>query len=97
MDATRLSGPATGATDMAIARAAQISEAIARLDTCAGKLQAVRSSIPEDIYGDLVSQAYIYASFLTDCKAQNMSLKDPRIRELTKEMIMFCEFVEEEY
>lgn len=88
---------ADGSSEIANARATQIANAIARLDKCAGRLNEFRETLNEDLYTDLVSQAYIYASFLTDCKEMSMSLQDPRIREATKEMALFCDFIEEEF
>lgn len=78
----------------ALTRAERVIEAIHRLDCCADRLQAYRSSIGDTLYEGLVSQAYVYASFLTDCKAMGMSLLDPRLREVTREMVQFCDFLE---
>lgn len=77
-------------------RAQRISDAIIRLDDCADRLEQYRENLGEALYADLVSQAYAYASFLTECRVSGMSPADPRLREVTKEMIQFCDFLEEE-
>jgi len=79
-----------------LTRDQRIDEAIARLDDCAGRLENYRDELGEEMYADLVSQAYFYASFLTDCKAMGVSLQDPRLREAANEMNQFCNFLEEE-
>jgi|SRR5690606_9624026 len=96
MDANPVQAGMTQAAEIALARATQVAEFIARLDACAASIKDHADLIGDEVYGDLVGQAYQYATFLTECKEMNMSLKDPRIREVTNEITLFCEFIEEE-
>lgn len=81
---------------IALTRAQQVNEAITRLDDCAARLERHRDRLGEELYADLVSQAYMYASLLTECKVSGLSLLDPRLREVTNEMVRFCHFLEAE-
>ncbi|CUJ69229.1 Uncharacterised protein [Achromobacter sp. 2789STDY5608633] len=79
---------------LAEARVNRTESHIKRLDHCAGLIEASRTRLGEALYCELVSQAYAYALFLTNCKSQNIPLTDVRVREPVREVSLFCEFLE---
>ena len=87
---------AATSTRAPVTRAQRVQEMITRLDDCAARLEYYRDTLGEDLYADLVSQAYAYAQFLSDCRLSGLNPADPRLSEITKELIQFCDFLEEE-
>jgi len=105
MDATELTQPATHSdrgelegSGIAFARRVkEVQAAIVRLDLAAGRLREGRTTLDEGRYAELVTQAYCYATLLSEWKWQGLGLADPRINDLSEEIDLFCAYLEETF
>lgn len=69
---------------------------IDRLDDCVAILYSVKDCLDAALYAELVSQALIYARFLTTCANFGVPITNAVIKGMALEVRYFCDFIEKE-